>query len=48
MLLYANEPAPLYKQLYHQLRKQIENGDYQVGESFLRCGAWPLTAASVG
>lgn len=32
MMLYADKPIPLYKQLYHQLHTQIENGDYQVGE----------------
>jgi len=32
MMLNTNNPTPLYKQLYHQLRKQLKNGDYQAGE----------------
>lgn len=32
MMLQANIPIPLYKQLYHQLHRRIENGDYRIGE----------------
>ena len=51
MMLYADKPIPLYKQLYHQLHEQIENGDYQVGEKLpsvrelaADCGISRLTA----
>lgn len=30
-MLYANSPVPLYKQLYHQLRQAIEEGEFEVG-----------------
>ena len=50
-MLNTNNPIPLYKQLYHQLREQIEAGDYQVGEKLpsvrelaANCGISRLTA----
>jgi GntR family transcriptional regulator len=30
-MLQANSSVPLYKQLYHQLREAIEDGEFQVG-----------------
>jgi len=30
-MLQANSPVPLYKQLYHQLRQAIEEGEFEVG-----------------
>ena len=51
MMLYADKPIPLYKQLYHQLRRQIEEGNYRVGEKLpsvrrlaADCGINRLTA----
>lgn len=31
-MLQANSPIPLYKQLYHQLRQAIQEGEYEVGK----------------
>jgi GntR family transcriptional regulator, N-acetylglucosamine utilization regulator len=30
-MLHANDPLPLYKQLYHQLHQAIENGEFEAG-----------------
>jgi GntR family transcriptional regulator len=31
-MLYANSPVPLYKQLYHQYRDDIEDGKMKIGD----------------
>jgi len=30
-MLQANSPVPLYRQLYYQLRRAIEEGEFEVG-----------------